>query len=271
MKTFAMASQTTRLLKPTSVLITGATGAIGRAMAELYADSAGTLILQGRDRQRLAALAQQCRRNGAVVLIKEHDLCDAAGWTTWLADLSRRQPIDLAIINAGVTSHIGKDGRGEDWQRVEAVIDVNIRAALATVEALLPAMRERGHGQIALISSISAYFGLPLTPSYCASKAALKTYGEALRGWLAPEGIAVNVVLPGFVESAMSRQFPGPRIFVLEPYEAAQRIRAGLARNQARVGFPFLLTLGLWCLGTLPPSVSLRILDFLGYGAPRQP
>jgi NAD(P)-dependent dehydrogenase (short-subunit alcohol dehydrogenase family) len=67
-------------------------------------------------------------------------------------------------------------------------IEVNVLAAMATVDAVLPAMRARGQGQIALISSLAAYYGLPVTPSYCASKAAIKTYGEAIRGWLAAKG-----------------------------------------------------------------------------------
>jgi short-subunit dehydrogenase len=186
---------------------------------------------------------------------------------TWLDALMQRCPVDLAIINAAVTSNIGLDGAGEDWNDVEAVIDVNIRAALATVEALLPGMRRRRRGQIALISSLSAYFGLPLTPSYCASKAALKAYGEALRGWLAAEGIAVNVVLPGFVETAMSQRFPGPKSFIVTPERAAQIIKRGLAHNQARISFPFPLNLGLWCLAVLPSAFSLAILKALGYGA----
>jgi short-subunit dehydrogenase len=260
----------TRLAEPVTVLVTGASGGIGGALAKAYASPNRRLILQGRKLPELEQLARHCRERGAEVRIELRELRDTKAWMAWLAGLAEQQPIDLAIINAGVTSHIGADGRGEDWSQVDAVIDVNIRAAIATAEALLPAMRRRGHGQIALISSVAAYIGLPLTPSYCASKAALKVYGEALRGWLANDGIAVNVVLPGFVESAMSRQFPGPKMFVLAPERAAFLIRRGLARDRARIGFPFLLNWALWALGVLPPALSLRILRGLGYGGGEQ-
>ena len=60
--------------------------------------------------------------------------------------------------------------------------------SFTTVEAVLPSFRARGQGQIALLSSLAAYFGLPVTPCYCASKAAIKAYGEALRGWLSSFG-----------------------------------------------------------------------------------
>lgn len=259
-----------RLARPEAILITGASGGIGSALAEVYAAPLRTLILQGRNDEKLFELAERCRRLGATIEIERRDLRDAKGLMEWLTESMERWPIDLAIINAGVTSNIGVAGTGEDWSNVEAVIDINIRAAIATVEALLPEMRRRGQGQIALISSLSAYFGLPLTPSYCASKAALKAYGEALRGWLAAEGIAVNVVLPGFVETPMSRQFPGPKSFIVQPERAARIIKRGLARNKARISFPFPMNLGLWSLSVLPPTLSLAILGTLGYGGKPQ-
>jgi short-subunit dehydrogenase len=146
------------------------------------------------------------------------------------------------------------------------VIQVNIRAALATVCALVPAMRRRGAGQIALVSSIAAWHGVPLTPAYSASKAALKAYGEALRGALAPAGIEVNVVLPGFVRTAMSDKFPGPKLFMLSAEDAARRIVRGLARDRARISFPLLPSLFMRSLALLPAAAAQRILRSMGYG-----
>jgi NAD(P)-dependent dehydrogenase (short-subunit alcohol dehydrogenase family) len=148
---------------------------------------------------------------------------------------------------------------------VEALLDINLKAGMAMVHAALPAMRQRGRGQIALVSSLAGYFGLPVTPSYCASKAALKAYGEALRGWLAPEGIRVNVIMPGYVESPMCDAMPGPKPFLWQPAKAARFIQRGLARDKARISFPFPLNLGTWFLAVLPAAVSLRILSLLGY------
>lgn len=253
---------------PETVLITGASGGIGRALAELYARPGIALVLHGRDGARLEAVAAACRAKGAQVQTEMLDLRDVAVWMQRLGVLCAQRPVDLAIVNAGVSAQIGA-GRGEEWSSIEEIIDVNLRAALATVHALLPSMRRKGRGQIALISSLSAYFGLPITPSYCASKAALKAYGESLRGWLAAEGIAVNVVLPGFVESAMSARFPGPKSFVMSPEQAARVIRRGLERNRARIAFPFPLNWGMWCLAALPPELSTWILRALGYGGAR--
>mgnify|MGYP002379656522 FL=1 len=254
-------------VEPRSVLITGATGGIGGALARAYAEPGRTLVLQGRDRERLAAVAEECAARGARVLTRVLDLRDRAALVAWLRSVAQEEPLDLVIVNAGVNTSIGADAAGERWAAVEELIAVNVLAAMATVDAVLPAMRARRSGQLALISSLAAYYGLPVTPSYCASKAALKAYGEALRGWLASEGVRVNVVMPGYVESKMCREMPGPKPFLWSAERAAQRIRRGLARNRARISFPFPLNLGTWLLAVLPPTVSERLLSLLGYRA----
>ena len=181
----------------------------------------------------------------------------------WLESLG---PLDLVIINAGMNIHIGGDGECEPWDQVDALLDVNLKAAMLTAQAVLPAMQAQGSGQIALVSSLAAYFGLPVTPAYCASKAALKAYGEALRGGLAPRGIRVNVVMPGYVQSPMCQAMPGPKPFLWPPERAARVIRQGLARDRARISFPFPLNWGSWWLAVLPAAVSTRIVQWLGYG-----
>jgi len=247
------------------VLITGATGGIGGALAVSYAEPGKTLILQGRNVDRLAELEAICTARGARVLTRALDIRDREALNAWLVELSTQEAPDLVIVNAGVNANIGSQGQGEHWADIEALVQVNVMAVMATVDAVLPAMRARGSGQIALVSSLAAWFGLPLTPSYCASKAAVKAYGEAIRGWLAPEGIRVSVVMPGYVETAMCQTMPGPKPFLWTPARAARAIRRGLEKNRARITFPFPLDLGTWFLAVLPAGVSERIVRWLGY------
>lgn len=253
--------------QPQTILITGATGGIGGALALIYAESGKTLILQGRNTARLAELSAICESRGARVITRDLDVRDFDQLRYWLGELSQAEPIDLVVVNAGLNTNIGTDRTGERWEDTLALVEVNILAAMATINAILPSMRSRGHGQIALMSSLAAYYGLPVTPSYSASKAAIKAYGEALRGWLAPEGIGVSVIMPGYVESQMCRDMPGPKPFLLTAERAARLIRRGLSKDKPRISFPFPLNLGTWCLSLLRPSISQWILRQLHYGA----
>lgn len=247
------------------VLITGATGAIGGALAEVYAAPEVELHLHGRNETKLAAVAERCAALGAKVLTQRFDVRDTSALRTWLDEICLTRALDLVVVNAGMNTNIGPAGEGEPWSEVEALLETNLKATMAIVHSVLPAMRQRGRGQIALVSSLAGYFGLPVTPAYCASKAGVKAYGEALRGWLAPEGIKVNVIMPGYVESPMCEAMPGPKPFLWQPARAARFIRRGLERDKARISFPFPLNLGTWFLAVLPAAVSLRILALLGY------
>lgn len=251
---------------PRCIVITGATGGIGGALAPAYAAPGVTLILQGRREDRLEALAAQCRAAGARVRVQALDVQDIDGLRGWMRRISDEETPDLVIIGAGVNTDVGPQGAGEQWENTRALIEINVLAVMATVEAALPAMRARQSGQIALFSSLAGWRGLPSTPSYSASKAAIKAYGESIRDWLAPEGVKVTVIMPGYVESKMCNEMPGPKPFLWTPERAARCIKRGLARNQPRISFPFPLNLGCWALGIIPQRMSSVILRWMDYG-----
>jgi short-subunit dehydrogenase len=254
------------LKNPSTILITGATGGIGTAMARSYARPGRTLILHGRDASRLGSLVRECQAQGARVRGATFDLRDSAASVAALRSLSIDHEIDLAIVNAGVTRSIGEGAEVERWEVAREVLAVNLDGAIATIAGVLPEMRRRGGGQIALMSSLAAYVGLPDTPIYCASKAALKAYGEALRGWLAPRGIEVNVIMPGFVRTPMNEHSGRAMPFRMTPEEAAVRIRRGLERNRARIAFPRRLASVTWLLSVLPASWAQWMLRTAGFG-----
>lgn len=252
---------------PRLIAITGASGAIGRALACHYASPDVRLMLFGRNSAALAETVSACEKRGAVVVPIVLDLTDTVALQAWLDDLDEGSIPDLLIVNAGQNHPVYAPGQDEDPTVSQQLMTVNLTSAMMLVQGFIPRMRRRGSGQIALVSSLAAWRGLPVTPSYSASKAGLKAYGEALRGALAPDGIQVSVVLPGYVQSPMCDLMTGSKPFLLTPEQAAEKIVAGLAANRGRIAFPFWLSVGTQWLSVLPDSMALWILKRLGYTA----
>lgn len=250
---------------PEGVIITGASAGIGRALAEALAVPGVRLGLLGRDAGRLESVAAVCRQKGAEVDLGQIDVADFDLLNAWVSDFERRGAIKLMIANAGMTAPYG-DGQGElleDRALSRRLLDVNLFGVLNAVYAVEPGMRRQGEGQIVLLSSLAAFRGMALTPAYSASKAAVKAYAEALRDLLAPAGIKVSVVCPGFVETGMSDQFPGPRPQMMSSEQAAERILKGVRRDEACIAFPWSTALGMRLLSVLPFEVGSFFLRLL--------
>jgi short-subunit dehydrogenase len=246
--------------EPVSVLITGASGGIGAALAKAYARPGVTLALTGRNEERLRAAVATAAAAGAIVLYRALDVRDGAALTSWIGEVEAAHPLDLVIANAGITGG-HHDGADESIEEVRRLIETNFLAACRTVDAALPAMRRRRHGQIAFVSSLAGVRGLSHMPGYSASKAALIAYAEAMRGWLRDDGIEVAIVLPGNVDTPMLARESGPKPMTLTAERTAAIIKRGLARRRACIAFPFPL---YWLLRTstlLPAAPVDKVLN----------
>lgn len=243
------------LSNPRHILITGASSGIGEALALAYAAPGARLVLGGRNPQRLADVAARCEAAGAKVETASTDVQDMAGMAEWIDAVDGASPLDLVIANAGVSGGSGGIG-GEDDAQVREIFAVNLAGVLNTVLPARAAMVRRGFGQIAIVSSLAGFRGLPSAPAYSASKAAVRAFGEGLRGELAGSGVSVCVICPGFVVSRITDKNDYPMPFLMPAEKAAGIIRHGLARNRARIAFPWPMHAMMWLLATLPPALT---------------
>jgi short-subunit dehydrogenase len=219
-----------------AVVISGASRGLGAALARRFAAPGVRLLLVARSAEALADVAADCRARGADVAVAALDVRDAAALAAALAEFEARGPVDLAVANAGTSAGTAPDGSPEAGEAAAMQVAVNLLGAMHLVGPLLPGMLARGCGAIGLVASVAAFRGLPDMPGYCASKAGLLAWGEALRAAHGPAGIKVSVICPGFFDSAMGERLAGPKPLRLGLEAAAERTHRALLRGEARAG-----------------------------------
>lgn len=246
---------------PIHILITGASSGLGAALAIAYGVPGKQLSLTGRNEQRLNAIANKCRTAGADVQTVCLDVTDRDAMASWVAEVDRKTPLDLVVASAGITSAIKPGHAIEPAEVFARIVEVNLQGVVNAVAPAVEAMAARGHGQIALISSIAGIRGYLTQPSYNASKAALNAYGATLRGALRAKGIGVTTACPGFVDTPMTESLQTSSKTMMPAEKAAQIIVSGLAKDKATIAFPKGLAFGSWLLSCLPVDMANRILS----------
>jgi hypothetical protein len=252
-----------------TVLITGASSGIGAEMARQLAPHARALVLVARRADRLAALKAELDRSGVEIQCHVADLADDHQVERLLAVLEGSEmTVDFLINNAGLGDHgLFEDS---DWKRVQAMLDVNIKALTRLTHALLPGIIRSGRGAILNVSSITAYLPMPNMAVYAASKAYVNSFTEALRAELRGTGVVVSALCPGPVATefaALAKRAdeedaaPAPDFLKLPVERIVREGLRGVDRGRART-IPGILLAVLMFLTALVPIFILR--PFLG-------
>lgn len=213
------------------VLLTGATGGIGAAIARTLHERGAHLVLSGRKAEVLERLRGEL---GERVETIEADLAQG-GELMRLA--SEAQPVDVLVANAGLPG----TGRLDSFshEEIDRVLDVNLRAPIQLSRAFVPAMLERGAGHVVLVSSIAGKIPSPESSVYCATKFGLRGFGYSLNVELRGTGVGVTTVFPGFVSDAglfadSGAKLP-PGIGTSSPQDVADAVVVGIEKDRAEI------------------------------------
>jgi 3-oxoacyl-[acyl-carrier protein] reductase len=180
-------------------LVTGASGGIGGAIARALHAQGAVVVLSGRRRDALDALAAELGERASVV---QAELAEPGAPERLIAAAEAAGGPDILVNNAGLTrDNLALRLKDEDWQ---TVLEVNLSAGFRLIRAALRGMMKRRYGRIVNITSIVAVTGNPGQANYAAAKAGLIGMSKALAAEVASRGITVNCVAPGFIETAMT-------------------------------------------------------------------
>lgn len=249
------------------VLITGASSGIGQALAMHYAAQGWHLALVARRESAIQAWLGASRICADTYQIYSADVTDIAGMQRLALDCMARQGLpEVVIANAGIS--IGVDtARPEDLAVMARVLATNVMGVAATLGPFVSAMRLRGSGTLVGIGSVAGIRGLPGHGAYCASKAAVISYCESLRGELRGSGVQVVTLCPGYIATPLTQNNGYDMPFLMQPDVFAAKAFQAIAAGDSYRVIPWQMGVVAKLLRLLPNS----LFDKLFAGRPRKP
>jgi NAD(P)-dependent dehydrogenase (short-subunit alcohol dehydrogenase family) len=231
--------------------ITGAGKGIGKSVTLELARRGWTVAASARTEADLVSLGEEAAKAGGTVVPFVLDVTKRTAVSQAVGLIEDRLGgIDLALLNAGTYVRFGvEDFTAEAFGRQ---MDINVMGTVNCLDPVLVRMRQRNSGHIAVVSSLTAYRGLPYASAYGASKAALTNMCEAMKPELDALGIQMTVIHPGFVKTPLTDRNEFAMPFLMEAEEAARRIVDGLERGTFEIAFPRRLTFLLKVARCLP-------------------
>jgi short-subunit dehydrogenase len=245
-------------LRGSSVLLTGATGGIGHAIARHLHRAGAALLLTGRRTDVLEPLAAETGARSTAVDLSQRSEVDRL--------LEEAGAVDVLVANAALPA----SGDILDFRldQIDRALDVNLRAPMILSRVLGERMAERGRGHIVLISSLSGKSSQPGSSIYSATKFGLRGFGQGLRGDLGPRGIGVSVVFPGFIRDAGMFHETGTKLPIgvgtSSPDEVAAAVVRAIEQNRGEIDVaPIGMRAGATIAG-IAPTLSAKVAKRLG-------
>lgn len=238
------------------VWIVGASSGIGAALAADLDARGARLALSARSAGRLRDVAEGMRD----VMVLPLDVTDAGAFTPAMMQiLDAWGGLDLVILNAGTYTPLRAWDLTTDIAR--QTVHTNLLGVMDGVAAVVPQMLRQQCGAIAIVGSVAGYRGLPKALAYGPSKAALINFAETLYLDLAPEGVSVFIINPGFVATPLTAQndFDMPALISAE--DAARRIVRGFAGGAFEIHFPQRFTRVMKLLRWLPDRLYFSLVS----------
>jgi short-subunit dehydrogenase len=249
------------------VLITGASSGIGQAMALHYLQQGARLALVARRSEAMQSWLDALAIPPANYAIYCADVADAQQMASLAQTCIAQQGLpDVVIANAGIS--IGVDtSLPEDLAVMARVLATNVMGVAATFGPFIAPMVARGSGSLVGIGSVAGIRGLPGHGAYCASKAAVISYCESLRGELRPSGVKVVTLCPGYIATPLTQNNQYTMPFLMQPDVFAQKAAQAIAAGSSYRVIP-------WQMGVvakLPRVLPNALFDRLFAGRPRKP
>jgi short-subunit dehydrogenase len=245
-------------LRGSSVLLTGATGGIGHAIARRLHGAGASLVLTGRRSEVLEPLAAEVGGRALAV-----DLADRAAVDRLLDEAGE---VDVLVANAALPA----SGDILDFRvdQIDKALEVNLRAPIAMARVLGERMATRGRGHIVMISSLSGKSGQASSSIYSATKFGLRGFGQGLRADMAPRGVGVSVVFPGFIRDAGMFHESGAQlpkgVGTSTPEQVAAAVLRAITADKGEVDVaPIGMRAGT-AMAQLAPEISAKVAKRLG-------
>jgi hypothetical protein len=241
------------------VFITGASGGIGQALAQRYAQAGWRLALVARRTAEVAAWVQAQGLTAEKVGIYRADVADVdsivAAGAACIADQGLP---DVVIANAGIS--VGVDtGERKDLDVMRDIFATNNIGLAATFHPFVRRMRQRGSGTLVGVASVTAIRGLPGHGAYCASKAAVVAYCESLRGELRGTGVRVVTLLPGYIATPLTARNPYAMPFLMPAQAFAEKAFVTITSGASYKVIPWQMAVVAKLLRLLPNALFDRL------------